>query len=87
MGRKSCVERLLDIAGGEERKRIVTAARLLGTYRQVVANWKKAGYIPAKWALRVEEKTGGKIKAEEVLAEYENRHPTLQVEHPYSVSS
>ncbi len=35
----------------------------LGIQRQNITQWRKQGYIPAKLQIRIEELTGGRIKA------------------------
>lgn len=91
--KRPCIERLVEIgAGGKSevgtRGSITRTAELMHTYRQVIVNWQRNGYIPAGWALRVEEHTGGKITARDVLEEYSEHNPTVRVrvERSYATS-
>ena len=44
-------------------------ARQFRLDRAVVNNWVKSGYVPARWAMEVEQATDGQIAAVEVLNE------------------
>ena len=65
-----CADRLVKLFGSQAE-----VARRLGVDRAVVSNWIKAGYVPARWAMEVEQVTGGEIGAVEVLNEATARKP------------
>jgi len=60
----NCAERLVEIFGSQAE-----VARQLRLDRAVVNNWVKSGYVPARWAMEVENLTSGRIAAVEVLNE------------------
>jgi alanine-glyoxylate transaminase / serine-glyoxylate transaminase / serine-pyruvate transaminase len=64
------VERLVDIFGSQ-----ADVARAFQVDRAVVNNWVKTGYVPARWAMEVEQLTGGRILAVEVLNDAAARKP------------
>ena len=49
------------------------AARRIGVDRRHFSFWKGRGYIPSAWAARIEEVTGGKVKALDVVIYCGNR--------------
>lgn len=63
--RETCLDRLVRIHGGMQSE----AARKLDVTRQMVAEWKRKGYIPAIYALEVEEASDGAILARQVIQE------------------
>jgi len=66
----NCAERLVAFFGTQAE-----VARRLRLDRAVVNNWVKAGYVPARWAMEVEQATGGDVTALEVLNEASERKP------------
>ncbi len=63
-------ERLVEIFGSQ-----ADVARAFQLDRSVVNNWVKTGYVPARWAMEVEQLTGGRILAVEVLNDAAARKP------------
>ena len=49
----NCAERLVSLFGSQAE-----VARQLRLDRAVVSNWVKSGYVPARWAMEVEQLTG-----------------------------
>jgi alanine-glyoxylate transaminase/serine-glyoxylate transaminase/serine-pyruvate transaminase len=66
----NCAERLVTLFGSQAE-----VARRFRLDRAVVSNWVKSGYVPARWAMEVEQVTGGEIAAVEVLNEATARKP------------
>ncbi|HEX9672135.1 MAG TPA: aminotransferase class V-fold PLP-dependent enzyme [Burkholderiales bacterium] len=66
----NCAERLVVLFGSQAE-----VARRFRLDRAVVNNWVKSGYVPARWAMEVEQVTGGQIAAVEVLNEATARKP------------
>ena len=66
----NCAERLVSIFGSQAE-----VARRLRLDRAVVNNWVKSGYVPARWAMEVEQATEGKVAAVEVLNEANAKKP------------
>ncbi|MGH8634652.1 MAG: aminotransferase class V-fold PLP-dependent enzyme [Burkholderiales bacterium] len=66
----SCAERLVALFGSQAE-----VARQLRLDRAVVNNWVKSGYVPARWAMEVEQLSSGSISAVEVLNEATARKP------------
>ena len=60
----NCATRLVDLFGSQAE-----VARRFRLDRAVVNHWVKSGYVPARWAMEVEQVTGGEIAAVEVLNE------------------
>src|SRR6478735_1592550 len=65
-----CAARLVEIFGSQ-----ADVARAFQLDRAVVNNWVKTGYVPARWAMEVEQLTGGRIQAVEVLNDAAERKP------------
>ena len=66
----NCAERLVSIFGSQAE-----VARRFRLDRAVVNNWVKSGYVPARWAMEVENVTGGQVSAVEILNEANARKP------------
>ncbi len=66
----NCADRLVAIFGSQAE-----VARRFRLDRAVVNNWVKSGYVPARWAMEVENATNGQIGAVEVLNEATARKP------------
>ncbi len=66
----NCAERLVEIFGSQAE-----VARRFSLDRAVVNNWVKSGYVPARWAMEVEQVTGGDVSAADVLNEATARKP------------
>ena len=66
----NCAERLVEIFGSQ-----ADVARAFQLDRAVVNNWVKTGYVPARWAMEVEQLTGGRILAVDVLNDAAARKP------------
>jgi alanine-glyoxylate transaminase/serine-glyoxylate transaminase/serine-pyruvate transaminase len=66
----NCATRLVDLFGSQAE-----VARRFRLDRAVVNHWIKSGYVPARWAMEVEQVTGGEIAAVEVLNEATARKP------------
>ena len=66
----NCAERLVEIFGSQ-----ADVARAFQLDRAVVNNWVKTGYVPARWAMEVEQFTGGRIPAVDVLNDAAARKP------------
>ena len=66
----NCAERLVDIFGSQAE-----VARRFRLDRAVVNHWVKSGYVPARWAMEVEQVTGGQVAAVDVLNEATSRKP------------
>jgi alanine-glyoxylate transaminase/serine-glyoxylate transaminase/serine-pyruvate transaminase len=66
----NCAERLVEIFGSQAE-----VARRFSLDRAVVNNWVKSGYVPARWAMEVEQVTGGEVTAADVLNEATERKP------------
>ena len=60
----NCVDRLVTLFGSQAE-----VARQFRLDRAVVNNWVKSGYVPARWAMEVENASNGQISAAEVLNE------------------
>ena len=60
----NCIDRLVALFGSQAE-----VARQFRLDRAVVNNWVKSGYVPARWAMEVENATSGQITAAEVLHE------------------
>src|SRR4030067_1905815 len=70
MSNPNCTERLVSIFGSQAE-----VARAFRLDRQVLNNWVKSGYVPARWAMEVEHVTAGRIAAVEVLNEAGAKKP------------
>jgi alanine-glyoxylate transaminase/serine-glyoxylate transaminase/serine-pyruvate transaminase len=66
----NCAERLVALFGSQAE-----VARRFCLDRAVVNNWVKSGYVPARWAMEVEQVTDGAVSAVEVLNEATARKP------------
>lgn len=66
----TCVERLVSLFGSQAE-----VARRFCLDRAVVNNWVKSGYIPARWAIEVEQVSAGAVTAVEVLSEATAQKP------------
>src|SRR6195256_2233281 len=66
----NCAQRLVALFGSQAE-----VARRFRLDRAVVNNWVKSGYVPARWAMEIEQATGGQIAAVEVLNEANARKP------------
>ena len=66
----NCAERLVELFGSQAE-----VARRFSLDRAVVNNWVKSGYVPARWAMEVEQVTGGDVTAGDVLNEATERKP------------
>ena len=66
----NCAERLVELFGSQAE-----VARRFSLDRAVVNNWVKSGYVPARWAMEVEQVTGGDVTAADVLNEATERKP------------
>ncbi len=66
----NCAERLVEIFGSQ-----ADVARAFQLDRAVVNNWVKTGYVPARWAMEVEQLTNGNILAVDVLNDAAARKP------------
>ncbi len=66
----NCAERLVEIFGSQ-----ADVARAFQLDRAVVNNWVKTGYVPARWAMEVEQLTDGRILALDVLNDAAARKP------------
>jgi len=66
----NCVQRLVEIFGSQAE-----VARAMRLDRAVVNNWMKCGYIPPRWAMEVENLSGGRIGADEILQEATRARP------------
>jgi alanine-glyoxylate transaminase/serine-glyoxylate transaminase/serine-pyruvate transaminase len=66
----NCTERLVALYGSQAE-----VARRFRLDRAVINTWMKSGYVPARWAMEVEQVTGGQIAAVEVLNEATARRP------------
>jgi alanine-glyoxylate transaminase/serine-glyoxylate transaminase/serine-pyruvate transaminase len=66
----NCAERLVEIFGTQ-----ADVARAFQLDRAVVNNWVKTGYVPARWAMEVEQLTNGLIHAVDVLNDAAARKP------------
>ena len=58
----NCAERLVELFGSQAE-----VARRFSLDRAVVNNWVKSGYVPARWAMEVEQVTNGEVTAAEIL--------------------
>ncbi|MEQ1772940.1 MAG: aminotransferase class V-fold PLP-dependent enzyme [Burkholderiales bacterium] len=66
----NCAERLVEIFGSQAE-----VARRFSLDRAVVNNWVKSGYVPARWAMEVEQVSGGEVTAADVLNDAAERKP------------
>src|SRR3982750_2859788 len=66
----TCIDRLVAFFGSQAE-----VARQFRLDRAVVNNWVKSGYVPARWAMEVENATAGHITAAELLTEATARKP------------
>jgi alanine-glyoxylate transaminase / serine-glyoxylate transaminase / serine-pyruvate transaminase len=66
----NCAVRLVEQFGSQAE-----VARRLSIDRAVVSHWIKMGYVPARWAMEIEQLTGGSISAVEILNEANARKP------------
>ena len=66
----NCADRLITFFGSQAE-----VARQFRLDRAVVNNWAKLGYVPARWAMEVENATHGQIAAVEVLNEATAKKP------------
>ena len=73
----NCADRLVAIFGSQAE-----VARQFRLDRAVVNNWVKSGYVPARWAMEVENATKGQIAAVEVLNEATARKPLRMKSRP-----
>jgi alanine-glyoxylate transaminase/serine-glyoxylate transaminase/serine-pyruvate transaminase len=73
----NCADRLVAMFGSQAE-----VARRFRLDRAVVNNWVKSGYVPARWAMEVENATQGQIAAVEVLNEATARKPLRMKSRP-----
>ncbi len=73
----NCADRLVAVFGSQAE-----VARRLRLDRAVVNNWVKSGYVPARWAMEVENATSGQVTAIEVLNEATVRKPLRMKSRP-----
>ena len=73
----NCADRLVAVFGSQAE-----VARRLRLDRAVVNNWVKSGYVPARWAMEVENATSGQVTAVEVLNEATARKPLRMKSRP-----
>src|SRR3979490_736728 len=73
----NCADRLVALFGSQAE-----VARQFRLDRAVVNNWVKSGYVPARWAMEVENATDGRIVAAEVLNEATARKPLRMKSRP-----
>src|ERR1700693_529986 len=73
----NCADRLVVIFGSQAE-----VARRFRLDRAVVNNWVKSGYVPARWAMEVENATHGQIAAVEVLNEATTKKPLRMKSRP-----
>ena len=73
----NCVDRLVALFGSQAE-----VARQFRLDRAVVNNWVKSGYVPARWAMEVEQASRGEITAVEVLNEATVRKPLRMKSRP-----
>ncbi len=66
----NCAERLVQLFGSQAE-----VARRFSLDRAVVNNWVKSGYVPARWAMEVEQVTNGEVTAAEILNDATARKP------------
>ena len=66
----NCAERLVALFGSQAE-----VARRFRLDRAVVNNWVKSGYVPARWAMEVENVTAGEVSAADILNEANARKP------------
>ena len=66
----NCAERLVELFGSQAE-----VARRFSLDRAVVNNWVKSGYVPARWAMEVEQVTNGEVTAAEILNDATARKP------------
>src|SRR5688572_22032710 len=66
----NCAERLVEIFGSQ-----ADVARAFQLDRAVVNHWVKTGYVPARWAMEVEQLTDGQVLAIDVLNDAAARKP------------
>src|SRR3990170_9038940 len=73
----NCADRLVAMFGSQAE-----VARRFRLDRAVVNNWVKSGYVPARWAMEVENATHGQISAIQVLNEATARKPLRMKSRP-----
>jgi alanine-glyoxylate transaminase/serine-glyoxylate transaminase/serine-pyruvate transaminase len=73
----NCADRLIAFFGSQAE-----VARQFRLDRAVVNNWVKLGYVPARWAMEVENATHGEIAAVEVLSEATAKKPLRMKSRP-----
>ncbi len=73
----NCADRLVALFGTQAE-----VARQFRLDRAVVNNWVKSGYVPARWAMEVENASQGQITAAEVLNEATARKPLRMKSRP-----
>src|SRR3954471_9032258 len=73
----TCIDRLVGFFGSQAE-----VARQFRVDRAVVNNWVKSGYVPARWAMEVENASAGQITAAEVLNEATARKPLRMKSRP-----
>jgi len=66
----NCAERLVELFGSQAE-----VARRFRLDRAVVSNWVKSGYVPARWAMEIEQVTGGQVTTADILNEANARKP------------
>lgn len=64
---KNVVTKAIGQVGGSTRLALAISTDAIPVSRQNVHQWKQRGYIPAKFALKVEVATKGAVTANEVL--------------------
>jgi alanine-glyoxylate transaminase/serine-glyoxylate transaminase/serine-pyruvate transaminase len=77
----NCADRLVALFGSQAE-----VARRFSLDRAVVNHWVKCGYVPARWAIEVEQATSGEIAAVDVLNEATARKPLRMKSRPDGVS-
>ena len=73
----NCADRLVQIFGSQAE-----VARQFRLDRAVVNHWVKAGYVPARWAMEVEQATRGQVAAADILREATARKPLRMKSRP-----
>jgi len=70
------IDRVIQILG---KGSYCQAAIAMGKYPTQLAIWRKKGFIPAQFALLVEERTAGAVTAREVMLEAERLRPARKL--------
>lgn len=70
MFRKKAIDRLVDMYGGLSQTSRALAKHGVYASRQLLYAWRKQGYMPARYALKVHEMTRGEVSAQEIIEDY-----------------